>query len=271
MEASIFLQQIDTERRVRSLRDARVAERVIIKGSYADDFDPLVFKQESDRILARLGQIKSQIGEIESANPREAVLLKKERIQLLMGLLRQEYIDYVRRRDALFSAAIGEDESAYIIYEGIFEERSLVLDETIERLRTTVAAFSANAVARAEQDTRRFGNMLLIVTGVATGLGLFLAILIAHGVTKLIRSLKALILKVIDGDLTGRLEPTSSDEVCQLTLGFNQMIESLQTKERIKNLFGQYVDHRVVGELIDRPDLKRGAGETHEMTFFFQT
>ncbi len=61
---------------------------------------------------------------------------------------------------------------------------------------------------------------------------------------------------------------TSKDEIGHLTTAFNQMVEQLRLKERIRETFGKYIDPRIVEGLIDRPMLA-AEGERRVMTVLF--
>ena len=92
-------------------------------------------------------------------------------------------------------------------------------------------------------------NLLLFAIAVVLGLGLS-----AAGARRLVRALWRLVdgVKAIEaGDLAVILPVTSRDEIGQLAQAFNSMAGQLRSKERIKDTFGQYVDPRVVAQLID--------------------
>jgi adenylate cyclase len=61
---------------------------------------------------------------------------------------------------------------------------------------------------------------------------------------------------------------TSQDEIGHLTAAFNQMVEQLRLKERLRETFGKYVDPRVVEGLIDGPALA-AEGQRRVMTVLF--
>jgi class 3 adenylate cyclase len=70
------------------------------------------------------------------------------------------------------------------------------------------------------------------------------------------------------GNLDGTLVATSQDEIGHLTTAFNQMVEQLRLKERLRETFGKYVDPRVVEGLIERPALA-AEGQRRVMTVLF--
>ncbi|HEV2054831.1 MAG TPA: adenylate/guanylate cyclase domain-containing protein [Methylomirabilota bacterium] len=111
-----------------------------------------------------------------------------------------------------------------------------------------LARTSAETTYAQEQRVLRL-NLLLFAIAVVLGLGLS-----AAGARRLVRALWRLVegVKAIEaGDLAIRLPVTSRDEIGQLAQAFNSMAGQLRSNERIKDTFGQYVDPRIVAQLID--------------------
>lgn len=75
--------------------------------------------------------------------------------------------------------------------------------------------------------------------------------------------------KVSEGDLSQRIPVTSNDEVGELTGRFNDMIEGLRERERIRETFGRYVDESVAATILRREGEGVLAGETREATILF--
>jgi adenylate cyclase len=71
------------------------------------------------------------------------------------------------------------------------------------------------------------------------------------------------------GRLDGSIDVTTRDEIGQLTAAFNNMVEQLRHKERLRETFGRYVDPRVVEGLIDRQSSAASDGERRVMTVLF--
>jgi adenylate cyclase len=71
------------------------------------------------------------------------------------------------------------------------------------------------------------------------------------------------------GRLDGSIDVTTRDEIGQLTAAFNNMVEQLRHKERMRETFGRYIDPRVVEGLIDRQSLAASDGQRRVMTVLF--
>jgi class 3 adenylate cyclase len=106
------------------------------------------------------------------------------------------------------------------------------------------------------------------LTVLAAILGLVFAALVSTGVTRPVRRLLEGAKAVEAGDLDGTLVATSRDEIGHLTIAFNQMVEQLRLKERLRETFGKYVDPRVVEGLIQGPALA-AEGQRRVMTVLF--
>ena len=110
-------------------------------------------------------------------------------------------------------------------------------------------------------------NLALIVASALVGL--LLAYLVARGLTRPIIRLQAGARAVQAGDLSSAVPVTSSDEIGDVTTAFNEMVEGLRSRERIKETFGQYVDPRVVSGLISGSTQSIAAGEKQVATLYF--
>ncbi len=75
--------------------------------------------------------------------------------------------------------------------------------------------------------------------------------------------------KVAEGDLGQRVPVTSNDEVGELTGQFNNMVEGLREREKIRETFGRYVDESVAATILRRQGEGALAGEMGEATILF--
>ncbi|MBR1195502.1 HAMP domain-containing protein [Bradyrhizobium sp. AUGA SZCCT0240] len=108
-----------------------------------------------------------------------------------------------------------------------------------------------------------------ILTGLAAILGLMFAIFISTGITRPVRRLLEGTRAVEAGRLDGSIDVTTRDEIGQLTSAFNNMVEQLRHKEKMRETFGRYIDPRVVAGLIDRQAQTVTDGERRVMTVLF--
>lgn len=110
-------------------------------------------------------------------------------------------------------------------------------------------------------------NVLMIVA--AALVGLLLAWVVSRGMTRPIGRLREAAHAVQRGELDTELQVTSRDEIGDVSIAFNQMVVELRDKERIKRTFGQYVDPRVVNNLIEGRASQASDGEKQIVTVYF--
>jgi class 3 adenylate cyclase len=120
----------------------------------------------------------------------------------------------------------------------------------------------------ATQTQHRVTLIAAFLTLLAALLGLVFSLMVSAGVTRPVRRLLEGAQAVEAGNLSGKVPITSKDEIGRLTSAFNQMVEQLRLKERIRETFGKYVDPRIVEGLIDGPMLA-AEGERRVMTVLF--
>ncbi len=109
----------------------------------------------------------------------------------------------------------------------------------------------------------------VVLTLLASILGLIFSFFISTGITGPVRRLLEGTRAVEAGRLDGSIDVTTRDEIGQLTTAFNNMVEQLRHKERLRETFGRYVDPRVVEGLIDRQSQTASDGERRVMTVLF--
>jgi adenylate cyclase len=149
------------------------------------------------------------------------------------------------------------------------------IDELRDELNRKLDSVRADMLALLRKDAnmtveKQHQVMLISValTGLAAVLGLVFAALVSAGVTRPVRRLLEGAKAVEAGHLDGTLVATSRDEIGHLTTAFNQMVEQLRLKERLRETFGKYVDPRVVEGLIEGPALA-AEGQRRVMTVMF--
>jgi class 3 adenylate cyclase len=149
------------------------------------------------------------------------------------------------------------------------------IDELRDELNRKLEGVRADMLVLLRKDAnmtvqKQHGVMLIsvVLTVLAAILGLVFAALVSAGVTRPVRRLLEGAKAVEAGDLEGTLVATSRDEIGHLTVAFNQMVEQLRLKERLRETFGKYVDPRVVEGLIEGPALA-AEGQRRIMTVLF--
>lgn len=108
-----------------------------------------------------------------------------------------------------------------------------------------------------------------VVTVIAAALGLIFASLVAGGIARPVRQLLQGAREVGAGHFENSIRVTTKDEIGELSAAFNSMIEQLRRNERVREVFGRYIDPKIVEGLIDHPDVAAAQGDRRVMTVMF--
>ncbi len=134
-------------------------------------------------------------------------------------------------------------------------------------------ALMLQATQDAAADSVKLQKRAMIISVAAVLLASLLALIVAWYITRsLVRPVHALLegtRSVISGQLDVFLPVTTSDEIGHLTQSFNSMTEELRTGSRVRDMFGKYMDPRIVEDLIDKPQLLSVDGGRQTMTILF--
>jgi len=98
-------------------------------------------------------------------------------------------------------------------------------------------------------------------------LSAFGALALARSVSAPVQALTKGVQSIRSGDLSLRVQATSSDELGQLGNAFNEMAEGLEEKEKVRNLLGKVVSEEIASELLAN-NIELG-GEEKEITVLF--
>jgi adenylate cyclase len=108
-----------------------------------------------------------------------------------------------------------------------------------------------------------------VVTGIAAVLGFVFAMMVGSGITGPVLRLLEGTRQIEAGRLDHSISVTTGDEIGLLSAAFNRMIERLRQNQRIREVFGRYVDPRVAEGLLDQTALAAAEGQRRVMTVMF--
>ena len=149
------------------------------------------------------------------------------------------------------------------------ETRRGEFNEILDSTRRLMLTATQTASAEVIKLQNRLHRISLILVALATILAISLAAFITKNISKPVRVLLNGTNSVIDGRLEVTLPVTSSDEIGNLTHAFNSMTGELRKADIVRDMFGKYIDPRIVKGLIDQPDLKATKGQRQVMTILF--
>ncbi len=239
--------------------------------------DYLTTTPDETAVAVCLSQAKSQAERADAlltqAVKYRAIGLKitvMERNQLAMARLEpmiQELVYQEKRlsqltiRACVLRADAVQMDEAKVQADEVFRHSEAIADEIDKLVETDARIVTENQLIAMQ------ANFLMITS--AAMVGIMLAWLVSRGLTRPIMRLQAGARAVGAGLLDQAHVPvTSQDEIGDVTHAFNAMIVDLREKERIKETFGQYVDPRVVANLLDGAQ-HSSVGEKEVATLFF--
>lgn len=127
----------------------------------------------------------------------------------------------------------------------------------------TVSALTAGG----EGGARSLGFNVLVATGVAFTISFELTALLSKSILRPIGDIKEGMDAIRRGDYDSRVPVTTSDELGELSAGFNEMAAGLAERERIREAFGTYLD-REVAEYILGTEFETGGVEIEVSLLF---
>ena len=209
-------------------------------------FQALIEKGPAFGDAVTLGQFESRLDAISNDTRRHLNLENMRLIQLLDAGDTKAVPDEVRRIDELRGD----------------------LDQELNSVRSDMLVLLRKDANLAISKQNEVMLISVVLTCLAAILGLVFAALVSAGMTRPVRRLLEGAREVEAGQLERTLIVTSQDEIGHLTVAFNQMVEQLRLKERLRETFGKYVDPRVVEGLIEGPALA-AEGQRRVMTVLF--
>ena len=160
-----------------------------------------------------------------------------------------------------------EERVLSVIRMQLEQDRGAVAREITDVSRT-IHAGTRSSAAHARKLEERVQWLSWLITLAAFALGLLFAAYITRSLVKPVHDLLTGTKAIESGNLDVEVKLQSADEIAQLGDAFNHMVRELRQKERIKEMFGKYVDPRVVHDLLERKEFAQG-GERRVMTVFF--
>jgi class 3 adenylate cyclase len=211
---------------------------------------------------------------IDDALGRNLVLRDPAQLKLLAGLQQQvkEIPRYHDRLHVIFENYFTQhgtaDKAVLDAMRTQLEENRRDMSRSIGQVTRAIHNGTRESAAHARQLERRAQWLSWIVTAIACALGVIFAFWVSRNLVRPVLDLLRGTRAVENGNLDVKIDVKTSDEIAQLAGSFNHMVGELRQKEQIKEMFGKYVDPRVVQGLIDKQGVPQ-AGERRLMTVFF--
>src|SRR5882672_12519707 len=171
-----------------------------------------------------------------------------DRIEHVNGDLRRYLSEEYKRLLPLLEAGNFTEARSILVRSDTFRDE---FNQKVEEIRQDMMAQVRSDSVVTMRDQQTAITISAILTVLAALLGLMFSLFISTGITTPVRRLLDGTRAVEAGRLDGSIDVTTKDEIGQLTAAFNNMVEQLRHKERLRETFGRYVDPRVVEGLID--------------------
>lgn len=259
---------------IRSLEQALALRRVVIVHLEGGDEAAAqrhraTFEAKQQEAEKELADARKVIADEIAAESAFADAIALARLDTKLEVLQQGRGAYdAAIKDLLAAMASGNNAAANSALDRVDTLRDGIkarLEETRDDMRTLLLA----AVERARVQHRRVEQVSIVLTVLAGLLGLGLAAAMSIALVRPVRRLLAGTRAVESGSLDIEIPVTSTDEIGRLTTAFNHMVGELRAKAKIRDMFGKYVDPRIVEGLIERPGVTAAEGERRVMTIFF--
>ncbi len=246
--------------RIAELRAVVVAETLPLDRTGAE------CRAQLDALAAKAGAL-SREAESLRANGAKLAQLERNKLELarLEPMLAELAVHQTQLASLLRVACATDDPAA----DAAARTQAQEVTRRAEAINEEIDGFvlEGATIVGDNQDAARRATLAMI--GAAGLVGLMLAWVIARGMTRPIARLQAGARAVGEGRLDTEVPVTSKDEIADVTRAFNSMVSELREKERIKETFGQYVDPRVVADLMAAGSDRSTTGEKQVATLFF--
>ena len=261
VEILIRQQIVHMERVMAGMQVARPDPEFLANESNGFDMRGINADQIVDSSLRLLGEAKAE-KDIELDRVTLAVLAK----QLpTIQTARQHF--HMTFRLFQIEAEEGTPRSEKIVRDSLLREKDTV-DIEIGKTIDLLNKLTQDTATQAKAEEARATTLNWIVTAIATALGLIFAAFVTRSLVDPVKRLVVGTRAVEAGDLEVEILVRTHDEIATLATSFNHMVGGLREKERIRETFGQYVDPRIVKNLLENR-IGADKGERQVMTVFF--
>jgi len=170
-------------------------------------------------------------------------------------------------RQHQIEAQEGTPRSEKIVRDALLREKDTV-DIEIGKTIDLLNKLTQDTATQAKAEEARATTLNWIITAIATALGLIFAAFVTRSLVDPVKRLVTGTRAVEAGDLEVEILVRTHDEIATLASSFNHMVGGLREKERIRETFGQYVDPRIVKNLLENR-IQSDGGEHRVMSVFF--
>src|SRR5215831_5625237 len=222
-------------------------------------------KASDERIAAARGHINEQIADPLDFDDNVALA----RLDVRVESLQEERRRFEAVLAKLLTAVEAENKARASELLAELDDWRDDFDRKIDAARSEMRRLAGAAIVGTRAYQQRVVEISLVLLVIAAMLGITVAAAVTLGLVRPVHRLLAGTAAVERGALDTVIPITSRDEIAQLTRSFNSMVAELRLKAKIREVFGKYVDPRIVAGLLDRPELTDAQGSRRVMTICF--
>ncbi len=221
-------------------------------------------KIEENQVQGALISTKEKINQIKSQHDS----LDFSPLKSSLDSVKKNHLDVFSKSQNILQILY---EDSKVEAELLQEELQKEVDELngkMEAMMSQLAAHTeraANFIEIQVQKTLLFSKFMVVF---ATFVGLLLSTIVTIGLIRPVKSLLRGTKEIEKGNLEIEVVAKSRDEIGKLSVIFNSMVQDIREKERIKATFGQYVDPRIVDDMIKKGGLVQNRAEKEVVTVF---
>jgi adenylate cyclase len=254
--------------------EALRAVRVKIRAQYADRNDQNLMVYRVNRMctndqLVRVNALIDQVLAMPIVRSDVDQVARFTKIKTELGNLPPDRAKLHATFEKYLSRMQAGDEKALADVRDQIDEHRLAVNRRINAVSLLLQEGTREAAERSEKMAHDALWLSWSVTLAACIFGLAIAWLITRNLVRPVRELLRLTNAIRTGDLDVHIQIKTSDEIGLLADSFDHMVGEMRQKEQIKNMFGKYVDPRIVqGLLLGQQQFAHG-GERQLMSVFF--
>jgi len=186
-----------------------------------------------------------------------------------IAALQEERGHYKAMLTQMIATAKAHNESQTAKLLGKLDKWRDDFDRKINAARNEMRRLAKAAIVDTHAYQRRVVHISITLLAIAVALGLTVATAVTVGLVRPVRRLLLGTAAVESGVLDTFVPITSHDEIGSLTRSFNSMVSELRIKQQIREIFGKYIDPRIVADLVDHPALTEATNSRQVMTILF--
>ncbi|MBP0017971.1 MAG: HAMP domain-containing protein [Cyanobacteria bacterium SBLK] len=240
--------------------------------------EPIDWQQIEEELAAFEKQGQQVDEEIQAAIAlsREAIehakllrdIVQFARIEPILFHIEEEHEEFNDRGLQITRSLRTENQNFIDFLEDELQEEEERFNQEVRNLFQELSEFTQRSARNAEREERAILRLNIILMILATGFGMVSAFGLTMGLVNPLKKLLRSTREVERGNLNTKVAIASGDEIEILGNTFNLMVAEIKEKEQIKNTFGQYLDPRIVENLIQQQS-KQNIEERQIVTVLF--